>query len=72
MSANLIQTAKEVAKDVMAGNNILSDDVEINRRKEICKACEHIMSQGFLCSKCGCFMEAKTRILAAKCPIAKW
>lgn len=40
------------------------------QRIRICKQCEHYRM--FICSQCGCFMPAKTRLRNAKCPIDKW
>lgn len=41
-------------------------------RFEICKACPHLIQLTKTCKKCGCFMEAKTKLPNASCPIAKW
>ena len=42
-------------------------------RMSICGPCEHIIMQiTKQCNLCGCFMEMKTRLLDAKCPIGKW
>jgi hypothetical protein len=40
-------------------------------RVAICKACEFYSDAG-RCFKCGCFISAKSRIAAAKCPVDKW
>jgi hypothetical protein len=42
------------------------------KRLEICKSCEHFIKLSHQCKKCGCFMDAKTRIRAATCPVGKW
>lgn len=55
---------KEVAKP-------LSEE-ERNARYDICKSCEHLIELTSTCKKCGCFMQAKTYIAAAECPIGKW
>jgi hypothetical protein len=41
-------------------------------RMEICKACPELIQMTTQCKKCGCFMSAKARLEAAKCPIGKW
>jgi Family of unknown function (DUF6171) len=41
-------------------------------RLEICKACPELIKLTTQCKKCGCFMSAKTKLEAAKCPIGKW
>jgi len=41
-------------------------------RLSICKACPELIKLTTQCKKCGCFMSAKTKLEAAKCPIGKW
>lgn len=48
-----------------------SDDVK-DARMDICKACEHFRERSQRCMKCGCFMQLKSTLLMAKCPIGKW
>lgn len=43
-----------------------------NERLEICKGCEHFIKLTQSCSKCGCFMSAKTTLPNAECPVGKW
>lgn len=40
------------------------------QRIAICRSCEHYKL--FVCTQCGCFMPAKTRLKFAECPIKKW
>ena len=40
------------------------------RREAICKACEFY--QHGICTKCGCFLKAKTWLNAEVCPVGKW
>ena len=40
-------------------------------RYAICKACPFFLPTT-QCSKCGCFMKAKTKLKDAECPIHKW
>jgi hypothetical protein len=47
-----------------------ADEVQ-ERRYSICKECPHLMLTK-QCSKCGCFMPAKTKLKHAVCPIEKW
>lgn len=42
------------------------------KRLEICKECEHFRKRNAKCEKCGCFMEYKTMIMSASCPVGKW
>lgn len=41
-------------------------------RLEICKACPELIQLTTQCKKCGCFMNLKTKIEAATCPLGKW
>ena len=42
------------------------------KRLELCNGCEHFIKLTHQCSKCGCFMDLKTKIRAATCPVGKW
>ena len=48
-----------------------SDEIA-NSRLDICNSCPHLIQLTKQCKKCGCFMAAKTKYEAAKCPIGKW
>lgn len=49
------------------------DDNKISeQRLEICKGCPELIQLTSQCKKCGCFMPAKTKLDAAKCPLGKW
>jgi hypothetical protein len=41
-------------------------------RFDICKSCPHLSEITSQCKKCGCFMQAKTKLKTASCPINKW
>ena len=46
-----------------------------NKRISICKKCEycvHIESLGDICDRCGCILDAKTRVEDEKCELNKW
>jgi hypothetical protein len=43
-----------------------------NTRYDICLQCPELIKITKQCKKCGCFMSAKTKYEAAKCPIGKW
>jgi hypothetical protein len=43
-----------------------------NARMDICLSCPELIKLTSQCKKCGCFMNLKTKIEAAKCPIGKW
>lgn len=41
-------------------------------RMEICRACPELIQATGTCKKCGCFMQAKTKLPNAECPLHKW
>ena len=46
--------------------------VEAQERLDICLNCDKLIKATKQCKKCGCFMEMKTRLPHAYCPIGKW
>lgn len=42
------------------------------KRFSICKSCPELIKLTKQCKKCSCFMELKTKLESAKCPIGKW
>lgn len=53
--------------------NIGRVETEIaQKRFEICKQCPELIKLTSQCKKCGCFMEAKTKLPHAECPLGKW
>jgi hypothetical protein len=47
-------------------------EIVSKERMELCKACPHYVALTQQCTKCGCFMELKTKLPNAVCPIGKW
>jgi len=41
-------------------------------RMQTCLSCPELIKISHQCKKCGCFMDIKTKLSAAKCPIGKW
>jgi hypothetical protein len=58
--------------DLVNPNIPRASEDEAEKRFEICKACPELIKLTSQCKKCGCFMAAKTKLLAATCPIGKW
>ena len=72
MAKGLLGSAKDIVDGAIHGEGVLvTEDVYINRMN-ICKGCEFFRQNDSRCSKCGCFMEAKTRFVKTTCPIEKW
>lgn len=58
----------KMAKDL---RNSVAQPTEAARRMAICRSCPELMSMD-RCRRCGCFMQAKTKIGFAQCPLQKW
>lgn len=41
-------------------------------RLDICKACPRLIKATNQCKECGCFMNLKTKLADASCPLHKW
>jgi hypothetical protein len=55
--------------------NPYSDRVEksvADARFEHCLSCEYLFVPTKQCRQCGCFMNIKTQLANAECPIGKW
>lgn len=50
----------------------VSDQSISENRMSICRACPELISITSQCKKCLCFMEAKTKLELASCPLGKW
>lgn len=70
MGKNLIQTASDVVKGVVAGEPVTEDSEVAKARLVICEQCEFYINSR--CTKCGCYMAVKTHVKAASCPVGKW
>lgn len=57
--------------DLLNPKNYHNDDRLSQERLNICHQCPHLMA-GAVCSQCGCMMQMKVKLTAAKCPIEKW
>ena len=53
----------------------LAPAVFVAARMAICQACpfaEIGKNKKYFCGKCGCVLEAKTRLAGEQCPVGKW
>jgi hypothetical protein len=68
-----IENAKKVRPwHLFNKNKERSPDALQKERMDICKECPFFIKVTGQCSKCGCIMEAKTRLAEASCPVDKW
>lgn len=57
--------------DIFDKSKRTSEEV-YKERMDICKSCEFLFTPTNQCTQCGCFMNIKTRINEAYCPLGKW
>jgi hypothetical protein len=50
---------------------LLNKESRSEQRMAICRQCPDLMALN-MCRYCKCFMNVKTRIYSAKCPVGKW
>lgn len=72
MLFNLTETITNSLKTAVAKGVILAEEEKIKKRIKICTNCEDLNKQDIRCNVCGCYMNVKIRLEAAKCPIDKW
>ena len=58
--------------DLFNKNKARSEEEIQKKRIEICESCPFFISLTRQCKKCGCFMDAKTKLAEASCPEHKW
>jgi len=57
--------------DMLNKNNYTTEEIAAIRF-EICRGCEFLIKATNQCKKCGCFMNMKTKLALAACPVGKW
>jgi len=50
---------------------IVEDD-KYSNRMSICESCPRFIKSTKQCKECGCFMNVKSRLEHAECPLGKW
>jgi hypothetical protein len=58
--------------DLVNVNTEYIDDKTASDRYMICRACPELIKLTKQCKKCGCFMNVKTKLSMATCPLGKW
>lgn len=66
-------TLKDIAKKLLAGELPMAASTELaTERLKICEACPQFRVSMRNCKMCNCFMDLKTKLLNADCPMSKW
>lgn len=68
--ASAATTMSSALKEAVLSGNVKADPNLISKRLEVCAKCDKF--SGTTCSVCGCFMQFKTALITAKCPLKKW
>lgn len=58
--------------DLINPDTEMLSEKDASIRYSICKECPELIKLTKQCKKCGCFMNAKTKLKMASCPIGKW
>jgi len=62
----------QAAKDLISGKLELAEPEVQQKRIDICNSCEVQNKATKVCTACGCFLPAKTRLLQSTCPMDLW
>jgi uncharacterized iron-regulated protein len=66
-------TLREIAVKLMKGElPALSDGELAGERMKVCLECPQFQRLSRQCAACGCFLDLKTKLLEASCPLHKW
>lgn len=72
MAFGVTESLKTSLMQLARGGAVFSDKETTEKRMNECLNCEFLIPAQSRCSKCGCFMNMKTRLQTSKCPIGKW
>jgi len=67
-----LETASNVIDKAWNENVFKADAIAREERNNICVTCEEFTKENRKCKVCGCYMDLKIPLIAAKCPIKKW
>lgn len=72
MAFSLTSTLKDAVLQAAKDGTVIATPDVLLKRMDMCVVCEFFIPNTSRCSKCGCFMNFKTRLAASKCPVGKW
>lgn len=72
MAFGITESLKSSLTHLAMGGAVFANKEETEKRMNLCLNCEFLIPAKSRCSKCGCFMNVKTRLQTSKCPIDKW
>lgn len=54
------------------GEDVVAKLAVVDRRLAICERCPEFVKDSRQCEVCTCFVDIKTQLKTAKCPIGRW
>lgn len=72
MFVDRLKTVIKQNKKKLSGSFTPVPEIISTDRMNICRSCEFLFKPTNSCKKCGCFMNVKTKMIHATCPIGKW
>jgi hypothetical protein len=72
LAKNLVVTTADTVRHVSQGGPLAASSEKIKLRMDTCAACQCFDAKSKRCNLCGCFMELKVKMDAARCPASKW
>lgn len=79
MGLNILKAGAKAVSHIIKEKEVPLTKEELQKlRLDICKSCPFVIkpkkkNKGkHRCSKCGCYLEMKTRVKTEKCPKGKW
>ena len=63
---------KDIAIQVLQGKLTLSSAELAQERMKVCVECDNFRKMTRQCALCHCFLDLKTKVLAAECPLELW
>jgi hypothetical protein len=70
--SSFLDNLKKRSSEKLKLKVIVTDAETRNTRLTICQQCENFIKVTAQCSKCGCFLTAKTWLSGSSCPVNKW
>ena len=68
---NMIVTLSKAIKEVATDGQLATPEMAASRIAS-CESCDYFLPKARRCVDCGCYLDAKTKILSSKCPRGYW
>ena len=69
---NLSGTMKDVMKKVATDGEIMANKELVDKRMKLCEECSEFIQKTRKCKACGCYLDLKIKLTAAKCILDEW